>query len=119
MNPCFQGSRVSKNLSEPALSDGFTSQFHPSGITSGVARGAEADRLIDGGARLGRKIDEVVGLIDGSGVESPGGGMESPGGVESPGGTDGPGAIDSPGDGMEIGVSGEPPMVGTGISIGA
>lgn len=110
---------MSKNLSELALSDGFTSQFHPSGITSGVARGAEAGRLIDGGVRLGRNIDEVVGLIGDSGVESPGGGMESPGGVESPGGMEGAGAMESPGDGMEIGISGEPPMVGTGISIGA
>ena len=72
---------MSKNLSELALSDGVTSQFQPSGIGSGMERGVDAGRLIDGGVKLGLNMEEDVGLIGDIGVESPGGGIVMTGGV--------------------------------------
>lgn len=73
--PCFHGSRVSKNLSEPALSAGETSQFQPSGITSDVAWKTETAPLVEDGIGGNLNIVETEGLSGDLGMESPGGGI--------------------------------------------
>ncbi len=71
MYSCFHGSKVSKNLSELALSAGETSQFHPGGadVCPSRVKIAEPDGvagglgLEEGGPRKGDwKMEEEVGL---------------------------------------------------------
>ena len=73
--PCFHGSRVSKNLSELALSAGETSQFQPSGIMSDVAEETETVPLEEDGIGGRLNIVETEGLKGDPGVDSPGGGI--------------------------------------------
>lgn len=57
INPCLKGSRVSKNLSELALSVGVTSQVHPTGTSeAGDEVGGVSGVLLE---RRGQMADAV------------------------------------------------------------